>query len=104
MITIYKYGIDSSKIGEEQEFLLPVGSHILSCGVQGNSLIGTGLFFWAMVNTEETQKESRVLLVYITGEEIACHYENMRFVSTVFVGDGVYMCHVFEIINYKARR
>lgn len=75
----------------EAQIELPVGSFV-SVDKQGDSRI----CLWAMVNPEETRKETRRYWMVMTGGEAPSLAKHM---GTLLFNEGSFVLHVFEAIQ-----
>jgi len=74
MMTIWKFPL---AITDGQEVKMPKGATILSVG-----MIGDSLFLWAMVDSEEVEKEYRQIRIHGTGHHVY-KYDRLTFLGTV---------------------
>lgn len=90
MKTVWKYTL---KIDDYDEFEMPVGSKILSVGEQDNKLV-----MWVEVNDDiRCKKEVRKFRLAGTGHIINEIYTH--FIGSVLMMNGVFVVHVFEILE-----
>ena len=87
MKTVWKFPLG---VADSQVILLPKGAKILSVAVQMNIPC-----IWAMVDSSETQKESRTILMRGTGHP-ANGAENAKFLGTVILYNGQIVFHIFD--------
>lgn len=87
MKTIYKYPI---LIEDEQTVEVPVGSEILSVGVQNDRM-----FLWAAVDTAVQGTVGVPILIYATGQEIEADLDDLFFIGTVLLYQGTLVYHIF---------
>ena len=89
MLKVYKYQLNALEL---QELFVVKNAQILSVANQHERLC-----LWALLDGEETQFESRKILVVGTGH--ALPHGEFRFIGTVlFEGDSL-VFHVFEKID-----
>lgn len=89
MNTIYKYPVTIADFPTLPSFTtdMPLNAKILSCGMQGNTLV-----VWALVDSTALFLAPRPLMVVLTGAAVV---GNGRFIGTVIAPGGV-VVHVFE--------
>jgi hypothetical protein len=92
---VFKYEVP---ILTKQELILPKGSEILSLQV-----INDKPFIYALVNPDETEKETRMLIIVSTGQNI--NYDigiQYKYIGTFNVTDtsplGYFIGHIFEAL------
>lgn len=88
MIRIYKYELNS----ENCTIKLPSGAEVLRVEMQSS-----GIFLWAAVNPDTKDFEKRRFMILATGQDIE-QYENLRYINTMFVDNGTFVFHVFEVL------
>lgn len=91
--TIYRYGID---VEDEVVLKMPRGARIISVGTKTPSA-GSMLDLWAMCDPEETELESVRIRIVGTGHPIP-DWQQLLFIGTVVVYDGVLVWHVFKVV------
>ena len=83
--TIYKYELSVEK---EQRLILPLGSRILSVGVQNNFVV-----LWAEVDRRQTTPEIYIIYTYGTGHDIS--RQRGKFIGTCLMMGGALVWHVY---------
>lgn len=89
MNTIYQYKLPRDL---QQDVEFPRGARILSA-----QSLGVHVWIWALVDTEETARDYRRIIILKTGEEIPFHTDLLEYIGTVQFEDGATVLHVFEM-------
>lgn len=87
MYSIWKFVLESQ---ENQMLEIPLGAEILSTETQGDEIV-----IYALVNTEQTEKEYKDVRVYGTGVAIPDVITEYNFLGTANLYNGSMMFHVF---------
>lgn len=88
MNTIYKYKVKQEAVTEVE---MPRGARLLTA-----KSLGVHVWVWAIVDTEEKEKEFRKIAVLKTGQEIPVNPDLLTHVETVQFREGELVLHVFE--------
>jgi len=89
MIAVYKYQI----LNPQSAIDLPIGAEVLHVAEQHGQIQ-----MWAKINTGNTA-ETRIFQVFGTGHEIPNDGKERAFISTFFVKGGLFVFHVFEVLQ-----
>lgn len=92
--SIWKFLLDAKDC---QKILLPKGARILSTGIQNRRIC-----IWVICNTETDEKEEREFEFYGTGNPFyeGQHFgKELIFIGTVQLQDGLFVGHLFELVN-----
>lgn len=87
MYSVWKFTL---KADETQVLELPLNAKLLSTETQGDDIV-----VYALVNTEETEKEYKDIRVYGTGHKIPDVITEYNFLGTAKLYNGSIMFHVF---------
>ncbi|MDA1675578.1 DUF7352 domain-containing protein [Bacillus cereus group sp. TH152-1LC] len=87
MYSVWKFAL---KTQETQVLEVPLDAQILSTETQGDDIV-----VYAMVNTEQTEKEYKDVRVYGTGVPIPDVITEYNFLGTAKFNNGSMMFHVF---------
>lgn len=87
MYSVWKFVLESQ---ETQMLEVPLGAKILSTETQADNIV-----IYALVNTEQTEKEYKDVRVYGTGVEIPDVITEYNFLGTAKLYNGSMMFHVF---------
>jgi hypothetical protein len=88
MITIYKYKVKQETVTSVE---MPRGARLLTA-----KSLGAHVWVWALVDTEEKDKETRQIAVLKTGQDVPVNPDLLTHIETVQFGDGELVLHVFE--------
>ena len=89
---IYKYPL---AVKNFQEVLLPIGAELLTVQAQGETAC-----MWALINPNETQKETRNIEIFGTGHPIGYDMGiNRKHISTFQIHGGQLVYHAFEYMG-----
>lgn len=88
MKTIYKYKVKQDEVVDVE---MPAGARILTA-----KALGAHVWVWAIVDTDEKEREIRRIAVLKTGQEIPVNSELLLHIETVQFGGGELVLHVFE--------
>lgn len=89
MRAVYKYSLCNLGSPGEYHVTVPKGAKLLRVGKQHG-----GLYLWAIVETNITERETIKFLVAGTGQELHGWW-NLTYIDTIF--DGEYVWHVFDL-------
>lgn len=87
MKTVYKYPLG---VADYQLIVLPVGAKILCVKMQRGVAC-----LWALVDKEQTQKESVTIRIAGTGHDIE---EDVEYIDTIMVAGGEMVFHFFKAL------
>ncbi|GAB6439722.1 hypothetical protein CON36_34030 [Bacillus cereus] len=87
MYSVWKFVLESQ---ETQMLEVPLGAEILSTETQGDDIV-----VYALVDTEQTEKEYKDVRVYGTGVPIPDVITEYNFLGTAKFYNGSMMFHVF---------
>lgn len=88
MITIYKYKIKQETVSTVE---MPRSARLLTA-----KALGSHVWVWAIVDTDDKEREMRKIAVIKTGQEVALNPDLMTHIETVQFGEGELVLHVFE--------
>lgn len=89
MRTVYKYPFG---LNTKASLFLPVGAEILHVDSQNGRIQ-----VWALIDTDETEQEKRIVAVYGTGHDI--DEDDGKYINTFLVEGGAFVFHAFEVIK-----
>ena len=92
MKTIYKYEIKEN----DYTVSLPKGHEILCVKCQSDRWGEEGIFLWALVDPDETEREAVRIRVFGTGMDIDDSLK-LSYIDTVIMNNGKYVFHVYKV-------
>jgi hypothetical protein len=87
MYSVWEFSIEAE---ECQVLEIPLDAKLLSTETKGDDIV-----VYALVNTEQTQKEYKDVRVYRTGDKISDVITEYNFLGTANLYNGSLMFHVF---------
>lgn len=88
MNTIYKYKVRQEAVTKVE---MPLGARLLTA-----KSLGSHVWVWAIIDTEETEREMKSIAVIKTGAEIPGNPDLLTHIETVQFAEGELVYHVFE--------
>ena len=88
---IYKYDLGPTDL---QFIRLPKGAQLLHVETQHQ-----GIKLWALVNLNESEEETRNILIKGTGHAIEEPIDLLKHISTFMTADKMFVFHAFEVVD-----
>ena len=97
MKKIYKYRLDPAVDPETQPMIfMPKGAKILHFNTQQVAGLGSAIFMWAEVDTQQ-EDEARTFYILMTGQKIPeFEHATLYYLDTVHLRDIGIVAHIYE--------